>query len=305
MLLSEFIGVIDGKLIHDGEFEQLEYCTSDCDKAFLTFLENPKYIEKLSENISCIITVEMMEDKIPKYIKGVVIAHEPKKEFIKIHNFLADNRKYIVDEFETEVGENCSISPLAYISEKNVRIGNDVAVGPFTVINENVFIGDRCKIYGNCVIGGKGFNYARTKNGEILGMKDLGKVVVEDDVEIYPMCHIAKGPFPTDITKIGKSVKLDALVHVGHGTRIGDRTEIPAGAQIGGNCTIGEDAWVGVNATVANRMVIGNQGRVSLGAVVTKNVKDGQTVTGNFAVEHSRFLNELREANKKAEEREK
>lgn len=301
MLLSEFIDIIEGRLICDGEFELLEYCTSNCNSFFLTFLENIKFIDRLNKKISCIITTKDMENIIPKYIKGIIIVDEPKKEFIKIHNFLADNGKYVVDEFETKVGENCNISPLAYISEKNVRIGNDVVIGPFTVINENVFIGDRCKIYGNCVIGGKGFNYARTKNGEILGMKDLGKVIVEDDVEIYPMCHIAKGPFPTDITRIGKNVKLDALIHVGHGTRIGDRTEIPAGAQIGGNCTIGEDAWVGVNATVANRMVIGNQGRVSLGAVVTQNVEDGQTVTGNFAVEHSRFLKELREANKKAE----
>jgi len=301
MLLKEFIDVINGRLVNNGEFEVLEYCTSNCNVPFLTFLENPKYWNSLNRNISCVITTESMVKRIPQFIKGIFIANEPKKEFVKLHNFLAENKKYADSEFKTEIGENCDISPMAYVAEKNVRIGKNVSIGPFAVIKENVFIGDDCVIYENCVIGGKGFNYVKTDDGVMLGMRDMGKVVIEEEVEIYPMCHIAKGPLPTDITSIGKSSKIDALVHIGHGTKIGAKTEIPAGAQIGGNCIIGEESWIGVNATVANRIKIGDGGRVSLGAVVTKDVADGQTVTGNFAVAHERFLSELRERNKRFE----
>lgn len=301
MRISNYSSIINGEILYDGEFEVLEYCTSNCKVAFMTFLENPKYLERLNENISCIFILEEMIDKIPQYIKGIVITDDPKREFVKLHNFLVDNNRYTINEFNTEVGQNCNISPLAYIAAKNVKIGNNVTIGPFTVINSDVIVGDDCIIYENCVIGGKGFNYARSKDGKIYGMRDAGKIIIEDKVEIYPICHIAKGPLPTDVTRIGKNSKLDALVHVGHGTKIGQRVEIPAGAQIGGNCVIGDEVWIGVNATVANRIVIGNNGRVSLGSVVTKNIEDGQTVTGNFAVDHNRFLKELREANRKAE----
>ena len=46
MLLSELVEGIDGKLITDGEFEIMNYCTADIKKNFLTFLENPKFLKK-------------------------------------------------------------------------------------------------------------------------------------------------------------------------------------------------------------------------------------------------------------------
>ena len=40
--------------------------------------------------------------------------------------------------------------------------------------------------------------------------------------------------------------------------------------------------WLGLN--------IGKSARINMGAVVTKPVMDGQSVSGNFAVEHHEFL---------------
>ncbi|MGN1151821.1 MAG: hypothetical protein ACI4SN_06650 [Lachnospiraceae bacterium] len=59
--------------------------------------------------------------------------------------------------------------------------------------------------------------------------------------------------------------------------------------------SVGADSWVGVNATISNRIQVGNHARVSLGSVVTKDVKDGQTVTGNFAIDHTDFINNLKD----------
>ena len=57
---------------------------------------------------------------------------------------------------------------------------------------------------------------------------------------------------------------------------------------------VGDDVWIGVNATVSNRIKIGKGARVSLGSVVTKDVPAGQTVTGNFAIDHARFMKNLK-----------
>ena len=69
---------------------------------------------------------------------------------------------------------------------------------------------------------------------------------------------------------------------------LGKRVLVPSGAHIAGNCIVGDDVWVGVNATVSNRISIGDGARVSLGSVVTKDVPAGQTVTGNFAIDHKK-----------------
>lgn len=212
---------------------------------------------------------------------------------------MTENGMYGHNNFNTVIGKNCVISPLAYISGKNVVIGDNVTIGAYTVVNKSVTIKNNSIVHGNCVIGGKSFNFARTKDEKMLGMKDTGQVIIDECVEICPMCHITSCTLPTDVTYLEKNVKLDAMVHIGHGTHIGARTEIPAGAQIAGNCVIGEDAWIGVNATVANHIHIGNKGRVSLSSVITKDVNNGQTVTGNFVVDHDRFIYELKEANSK------
>lgn len=297
--LSRFMDIVSGKLVRDGEFETLEYCTSDCKINFLTFIDKPEFLEKISSNVSCVITTNENLGRIPGFVKGVAVVEEPRKAFVVLHNYMAENGIYGCKDFNTVIGRNCRISSLACISSRNVVIGDNVSIGAYAVVRENVTLGNNSIIHENCVIGGKSFNFIRTKDGRMLGMKDMGQVVIDEGVEICPMCHIASCPMPTDITYLGREVKLDAMVHVGHGTQIGDRTEVAAGAQIAGNCVIGKEAWIGVNATVANRIHIGNRGRVSLGSVVTRDVQVGQTVTGNFAVDHGRFINELKKANLK------
>lgn len=113
-------------------------------------------------------------------------------------------------------------------------------------------------------------------------------------MEICCGTHVAQGIWPSDVTRIGAHSKIDAQCHIGHGAQIGRSVFVAAGAVIGGNTKIGDGVWIGINATVSNRLTIGANARVSLGAVVTKNVEEGTTVTGNFAIEHAKFLENLK-----------
>lgn len=295
MNLSDVIKNFDGELIQDAQFETLEYCTSTLEIPFLTFMENPKFIDRISRFATCIFCKRELVTRLPETVKGVFVTEMPKELFHAVHNELSVHEGYKLQYSNNRIGEGCEISPSACIAPHNVTIGDRVVIEDNVIINDNVTIGNDCIIHSGAVIGGKAFTFARASEKKIIGLKDVGQVVIGDRVEIFSLTHIAKGILPTDITFIDDDVKIDALVHVGHGVKIGKRTLIAASALLGGNTIIGEDSWVGINATVSNRITIGNKARVSLGAVVTKNVSDNETVTGNFAIEHSKFIEKLKQ----------
>ncbi len=295
MYLSDVTKGIEGKLIRDGEFQTLEYCTGRLEVPFLTFMGNPRFVDKMSPYVSCVLCSAQLADMLPESIAGVFICESPKENFQVIHNRLSRDEAYCLPVTPNKIGEGCVISERASIAGNNVEIGDRVIIEDHVTICDHVKIGNDCVIRSGAVIGGKAFTFARTGDNRILGMEDLGQVVLGDRVEVFSLAHVAKGILPTDTTYIGDDVKIDALVHIGHGCVIRARTLIAASALIGGNVYIGEDSWVGVNATVSNRIRIGGHARVSLGSVVTKDVADGQTVTGNFAIEHADFIRNLKD----------
>lgn len=295
MLLSDVTKGIEGRLLREGTFQTLEYCTGSLEVPFLTFMGNPKFVDKMSPFASCVLCTEKLADRLPSSVKGVFITEFPKESFQKIHNGLSKDDAYRLPTTQNKIGEGCVISKRANIAANSVEIGDRVIIEDNVTIYDHVTIGNDCVIRSGAVIGGKAFTFAGTHDNRILGMEDLGRVVIGDRVEVFSLTHIAKGILPTDTTDIKDDAKIDALVQIGHGSVIGERTLIAEGAVIAGNVRIGADAWVGVNATVSNRIRIGDHARVSLGSVVTKDVAEGQTVTGNFAIEHSQFLQHLKD----------
>ena len=196
-------------------------------------------------------------------------------------------------QIPTKIGENAQISPTAYIAPYNVTIGKNAVIEPGAIIQSFVTIGDDVRICAGATIGIKSFSPARYKSKAIT-LEDMGFVVIKDSVEICAQSGVAQGILPTDVTLLEQGVKLDHLVHIGHGAQLGARTFVASGAHIAGNCRIGSDVWIGVNATISNRIRIGDGARVSLGSVVTKDVPAGATVTGNFAIDHRQFLKNLK-----------
>ena len=59
---------------------------------------------------------------------------------------------------------------------------------------------------------------------------------------------------------------------------------------VAGSTTIGDDVWIGPGASISSEIVIGNGASVTIGSVVVRDVAPGQKVTGNFAVDHKKFI---------------
>lgn len=289
MLLSEILDLDSNfELFRDGYFSSLGLNISEVNEELLSFIESEKFLSNLSASISCVITTREMANKIPENI-GVIISKVPRIDFFNLHNKLIGNENYKREDFDTKIGENCIISPKAIISNKNVKIGNNVVIEEYVIIRENTTIKDNCIIRANSVIGGEGYEFKRYDN-KTIGVSHIGGVIIKENAEIQYSSCIDKAIYPWDNTIIGEYSRIDNLVQISHAVKVGKRCFITAKTTIGGRTIIGDNCWFGLGATVSNGLVIGNNSSVSLGAVVTKSLADNSKVSGNFAIDHEKFI---------------
>ena len=299
MVLSETLQKygIEHQLIGPDVFDSLGLASYNSGEKVCTFIESEKYIGGLSNNVSVILTNEETAKAIEELRPdiGICVVDDPRSVFFRMHQSLADCEEYARKSFETQIGKDCNISSLAYVSPENVVIGNNVTIEEFCSIKPNTIIGDDTVIRAGTIIGGEGFEVKTSEDGNAYVVKHLGGVRIGNSVEIQSNCCICKALYPWDDTIISNNVKIDNLVHVAHGVKIGEFTKIVTHAAIGGRTVIGKNAWVGIGAIIRNGITIGNNSRVNMGAVVTKDVPDGVYVSGNFAIEHSKHLEHLKE----------
>ena len=98
------------------------------------------------------------------------------------------------------------------------------------------WVGARCLIHSGVVLGGDGFGFATTE-GRHVKLPQVGRVVVEDDVEIGANSAIDRGTL--DETRIGEGSKLDDLVLVGHGVQLGAGCLLAGQVGIAGSTRVG------------------------------------------------------------------
>lgn len=297
MRLSEITTQFPGELVSDAEFSCIAFASEQKQNRFLTFLEKEKFLPTLENpNISCVLIVPELADRVPEHIQGVFVCERPKATLFEINNTLAQNPTYIGESRPTEIGADCHISSFSAIDKENVVIGNRVTIEPFVVIKGRVTIGDDVTIRSGAVIGCKGFSFSKDCEGSNISVIDTAEILIEDQVELFEQVAISTGIFPWEKTVIGRNTKIDAQCHVGHGAHIGRNCLLAEGSRCCGNSWIGDNVWIGVSAVVSNRVAVGNGSRVSIGAIVTKDVPAGETVTGNFAIPHERFLENLKKS---------
>lgn len=282
-----------GKVEKDGEFNWLGLTAEGYEgKKVLTFLNDEKYYKEIenNESITCIITTDEVAKKIEKNKYGIIISKNPRKDFFELHNKLVKENFYFTKR-ENKISEKAYISEKANIGEYNIIIEDDVIIEAGVTIYENVTIKKGAIIRSGSRIGGNGFEFSRFGD-EVLSVSFAGDILIEENVEIQNNTCVDRGVF--DRTYLGKNVKVDNLVHIAHDVKIGDNSLIVACTLIGGRTRIGKNSYLGPNCTVKNGLVLGENSKVSMGAVVTKDVKDNEVVTGNFAIPHEQFIENLK-----------
>jgi UDP-3-O-[3-hydroxymyristoyl] glucosamine N-acyltransferase len=195
----------------------------------------------------------------------------------------------------SSVGEGTTVLSQVTIGA-DVTIGRDCLIHPGVRIGDGVKIGDRVIIHYNAAIGADGFGFipARLKDGSI-GTGDLpkkihslGTVIVGDDVEIGAGTTVDRATF--DATRIGRGVKIDNLVQIGHNVTIGEATIVCGMVGIAGSTSIGSRVLIGGGAGLSDHLTIGNDAVIVAGAGVGSHVPEGTTVSGTPALKHERWL---------------
>ncbi|MEA2068466.1 MAG: UDP-3-O-(3-hydroxymyristoyl)glucosamine N-acyltransferase, partial [Verrucomicrobiota bacterium] len=207
------------------------------------------------------------------------------------------------------IGANTVVSPNCHIGYKTL-IGADCFLYPLVSTREFTEIGARVIIHNGTVVGSDGFGYAVLDDGLRTKIPQIGKVVIEDDVEIGANVAIDRARFGK--TRIGKGTKVDNLVQIAHNVVIGEHSVLCGQAGISGSTTIGSRVIMAGQSGLAGHLQVGDGAIIGAQAGVMKDVPAKDFVIGSPAMPHLQFkkivantilLPKLKDRLKKLEER--
>lgn len=277
--------------------------------ADVSFLANPRYEHLMAHTAAAAVVVA--GDWRGAWSCGALIrAQDPDEAFARIAGLLAP----------PPVVRAPGIHPTAFVAP-TARLGRDVHIGAYTVIEDDACIGDRCVIECQCfvgrdvalgddahlypqvcirercrigrrfaahcgvVIGSDGFGYhVGMSQGRpvVTKIPQLGIVEIGDDVEIGANTTIDRARFGR--TRLGNHVKVDNLVQLGHNVVIGDLCGIMAQAGVAGSTRVGSGVRLWAQAGVSGHLAIHDGAQIGPQAGVTKDVPAGEYVIGSPAV---------------------
>ncbi|MBN3040764.1 MAG: UDP-3-O-(3-hydroxymyristoyl)glucosamine N-acyltransferase [Candidatus Omnitrophica bacterium] len=305
--LKEIADLVDGELIGDPEAIITGISgIKEAKEGDITFLANSKYSCLMNTTkASAVITARDVGD----FHKALIKTENPSVAFTKVVGLVAPNDikhpegihptalvspqaklgknvsvgAYTIIEDGSEIGEDTVIYGGCYIG-RNSKLGKDCLVYPHVAIRERVEISNRVIIHCGAVIGSDGFGFAMVR-GIQKKIPQIGSVLIEDDVEIGANVTIDRARF--DKTVIGQGTKIDNLVQIAHNVVTGENCIIVAQAGVSGSTVLGKGVILAGQAGVVGHIRIGDKAIVAAQAGVTKSVLPDTKVSGYPAKPHS------------------
>lgn len=286
MTSEELASVIGGELLGEKGVELVRPAGfEEAGPDELTFYEGDD-AEKLSRShAGCIITGLHPEDFSAH---SLILVHEVRPAWAKALQLFpapaeeqASNLVYV--SASASVEHSTILLPFTYIGAE-VHIGPDCVIGPNVTIHARSRVGAHVKIGAGSVIGSPGFGYIKNPDGSYHHIPHLGRVVIEDDVEIAAGVCIDRGTVGQ--TRIGEGTKIDNLVHIAHNVQVGKNCIIT------GQCGIAGSSVLEDNVTLAGQVGIKDHVRIGEGAIVLaksavfKDIEPGTVVSGVPARPH-------------------
>jgi len=278
----------------------------------LSFLANPKYEKYIYDSQSSIIIVN--EEFKPKHQIGATLirvknAYESFAELLRLYE-QAKPRKTGISKLSS-ISESASMGSELYIGDftvisDHVTLGNGVMLYPHVYIGDHVKIGegtflhpgvkiyDGCEIGAHCVIhagdiiGGDGFGFAPSQENNYQKVPQVGKVIIEDHVEVGANTTIDRATMGATILR--KGVKLDNLIMIGHNVEIDENTVMAAQTGVSGSTRIGKNCMFGGQVGLIGHITIADGVKIAAQSGIPKSIKEeGAIVQGSPPLDFTHF----------------
>lgn len=262
---------------------------NDC----ISFLMNPLYKKFLADTKAAAVIL-LKEDAI-NCETNAIICKDPYYVYSQVAQYFNHRKNNIIKDIhqtavigkKSTIGANVSIGAYVVVGE-GVMIGEGTIIGAHTIIGDgttigsnsvvdshvtlyhDVKIGNNVIIASGTVIGSDGFGIAKYQ-GSWHKVPQLGRVLIEDDVEIGANCTIDRGAIDDTILK--KGAKLDNLIQIGHNVQIGEHTAIAGCVGIAGSTVIGKNCLIGGGTGFAGHLEIADNVMITGMTAVTKSIK--------------------------------
>lgn len=195
---------------------------------------------------------------------------------------------FVVIEAGVEIGDDCTLAAQVFIG-KNSKIGNAVNLYSGVKIYHDCIVGNNCTLHANVVIGSDGFGYAPQEDGSYKKIAQIGNVLLEDDVEIGSNSTIDRATMGSTIIRQG--VKLDNLIMVAHNVEIGKNTVIAAQTGIAGSTKIGANCRIGGQVGFVGHLQIADGVNIQAQSGISRSVKkEGTSLYGSPAIPYNNYL---------------
>ena len=182
-----------------------------------------------------------------------------------------------------------SIHPTAIVNPL-AAIGDDVSIGPFSVIEAGVSIGHACRLEGRVVV----------KTGTTLGHDNLisegvvlgglpqhvhlsdhpGQVLIGSGNTIRENVTIHRALDEDEATVVGDNNMLMVNAHVAHDCRLGNHTIVANNVMLAGHVTVGDRAYLSGAVAIHQFCRVGTLAMVGGQAHITKDVPPYVTIDG-------------------------
>jgi UDP-3-O-[3-hydroxymyristoyl] glucosamine N-acyltransferase len=168
------------------------------------------------------------------------------------------------------LGERCWVGP-GCILQRGARVGEETRLVARVSLYPDVELGARCLVHAGAVIGADGFGLA-PDGGTWVKIPQVGSVRIGDDVEIGANTTVDRGAIGD--TVIGEGAKLDNQIQVGHNAIIGAHTAIAACTGISGSTTIGKRCMVGGMVGFAGHLTIADDVVITGYSLVSASIRE-------------------------------
>jgi UDP-3-O-[3-hydroxymyristoyl] glucosamine N-acyltransferase len=275
----------------------------------ITFVANPKYAARARTTKASAILVD---EKFPAVAVPTLRVKNPYLAFARAIELFYQPPRYPAGIHPTavihptsKIGENSHVGPYSVVDENVVlgnnatllahtviypgaRIGNNFFAHAHAVVRENCRLGDNVVLQNGAIVGADGFGFAKDDSGNWYKIVQSGPTVLEDSVEVQANACVDRASVGE--TRIARGAKIDNLVQVGHGSSIGENSLLCAQVGLAGSTEVGKNVILAGQVGVAGHCKIGDGVVATAQSGIPNDVPAGKVVSGYPAMDNRLWL---------------